>query len=230
MESKVLFEKMLDAFLKSEGGNYFFLSENVIAQTNEVSKEILEELKEKGLTPLPHRSSEFDFKIKEGFVYEIADQKTAERFFEAVTHKNPKKTFDELITETSLESPWNEYKRKIFSNALINWMWKNNIYLPGQILTPDIVLNIADTKSIPDEMLALMPKSCNNCKNTEGLSPLYFKSNVSIENVLMENELRKILLEKGIENFDFLGKMKKDLISACKCPKCESSNIEWDFK
>ncbi len=229
MESNVDFAEILESFLKAEGDNYFFLSEKLIVQTSKVSKEILQELKEKGFTPLPHRSKEFDFKVKEGFVYEITDQKVAEKFFEAVTHKNPKKTFDELIAETNLSNSFNDYRKKIFSDTLINWMGKNSISLPGQVLIPKIEIIIADKKSIPDEMLALMPKSCNKCKNTVGLSPLYFKSNVSIDNVLMENELKKLFLEKGVEHYNFLGETKKDLLSTCKCQKCGSTDINWDF-
>ena len=161
MESNVSFEKILDAFLKSEGENYFFLSGKLIVQTSEATKEILQELKDKGFTPLPHSSKEFDFKVKESFVYEITDQKIAEKFFEAVTHKNPKKTFEELIMETNFSDNWKEYQKNIFKNTLINWLAKNNIMLPNQILIPKIGLITADMKSIPDEMLALKPVLCN---------------------------------------------------------------------
>lgn len=230
MKSYVDFDEILEAFLKSEGENYFFISENLLIQTSKVTKEIIQELKDKGFTPLPHRSKEFDFKVKESFVYEITDQKIAEKFFEAVIHKTPKKSFDELIIETNIADSWILYQKKVFSDTLINWMVKNNVNLPDQILIPTIDISVADKKSIPDEMLALIPKSCNNCKNTEGLYPLYFKTNLSIDNTLMENEIKKILSKKGIAQYEFLGETKKDLISACKCSKCESSDIHWDFR
>lgn len=230
MDSVVSFEKILNSFLISFGDNYFFLSEKLIVSTNEVSKEILTELKDKGFTPLPHRSKEFDSKVKESFVYEINDAKIAEKFFEAVTFKTPKKTFSELLIEFNMNESYKNFEQKMLSDALINWIVKNNISLSVPIPIPKIEINEVDAKTIPDEMKSLTPIICKTCGNETDFEIKYYKITPSCDNILMEDEAKKQLLAKGIENYNFLGETKKELISTAFCKACKSNDITWDFR
>lgn len=230
METNILFEKILNSFLLSTGDNYFFLSEKLIVSTNEVSKEILIELKDKGFTPLPHRSKEFDSKVKESFVYEITDTKIAEKFFEAVTFKTPKKTFTELLTEFNMGESYKNFERKMLSDTLINWIVKNNISLSIPIPIPKIEINEVNAKTIPDEMKSLTPIICKTCGNDNGFEVKYYKITPSCDNMLMEEVAIEQLKALGIENFNFLGETKKELISTAFCKACKSNDINWDFR
>ncbi len=228
METNNSFEKILDAFMSSGDLRYFFISEIIIVEISEITKEKIDHLKEKGFIPLPHKSSEFDHKVKEKFVYELTDQKIAEKFFEAVTFKTPKKTFLELLIEFKMEESFKVFSRKIYSDALINWLIKNNISLKTPLLIPNVEIKIVDEKTIPDEMKSLSPITCNKCQG-KIFDISFYKILPSCDNILLENEAKKQLASKNIENFNFLGETKKELISTAFCKACKSNDITWDF-
>ena len=228
METSNSFEKILGAFMQSGESRYFFMSEIIIVEMPEVTKESLSHLSEKGFIALPHKSKEFDSKAKEKFVYEITDTKIAEKFFEATTFRNPKKTFDELLKEYNMEETYRLFSRKIYSDALINWLFKNNISLKNPIPVPKVEIISADEKTIPDEMKSLSPITCNKCSG-KTFDVFFYKISPSCDNVLIENEARKQLSAKGIENFNFLGETKRELISTAFCKSCKSNDINWDF-
>lgn len=228
METNIPFEKIVNAFLNATSENYFFLSKTIILHTTELTKEQLLELKQLGLIPLPHRSVEFDHKIKEEFVYEITDTKIAEKFFEATSQKNPKKSFEELLTEFNMVQFFKNFEKTIIKNTLINWVVKTGLSLPGQVLTDKIDIKQVEEKVIPDEMKSLSPINCNKCQGkTFDIS--FYKFTPSCDNILMEEEVKQQLLTKGIEKFNFLGNIKHELISTAFCKSCKSNDINWDF-
>ena len=228
METNINFEKIVDAFLNATSENYFFLSKTIILHTTELNKDQLAELRQIGLIPLPHRSIEFDHKIKEEFVYEITDTKIAEKFFESTSQKHPKKTFEELLTEFNMLQNYKVFERKIIKNTLINWTVKAGVNLPGQMLADKTEIKQVEEKTIPDEMKSLSPIKCNKCADTH-FDIFFYKFSPALENVLMEEDAKKQLLTKGIEKFNFLGETRHELISTAFCKNCKSNDITWDF-
>jgi hypothetical protein len=222
MQIKIKFDDIVHAFNSDDS---YMISENEIIQIPDLTKEKVIEMKNKGFIPIPKRSSQFNQSLNEAFVYEIKDPKIAETFFEA-TYKN--RPFGELIKKYELEEGWKNHIFKYSSNAIINWLNKNSINLPGQNLIPKIVLDEIESSKIPDEMSSYQPKQCYSCGNQMNFIVRYFKLNVPSLNILIENEVNLQLKEKGFEKFIFLGKNNKDLIAVTKC-KCGSEEIDWDF-
>jgi len=228
METNIPFEKIVNAFLNANSENYFFLSKTIILHTTELTKESLQELKQLGLIPLPHRSLEFDHKIKEEFVYEITDAKIAEKFFEATSQKHPKKSSEELLIEFNMQENFKAFEKTIIKNTLINWIVKTELSLPGQTLTEKIEIKEVDIKTIPDEMKSLSPIICNKCQG-KNFDIFFYKFTPSCDNILMEQEVKQQLLSKGIEKFNFLGETRHELISTAFCKSCKSNDVDWDF-
>jgi hypothetical protein len=226
MESRALFDDICKAF--ASDGCALLLASGII-HCDILTKEAISELREKEIFIIPRRTKEFDKKAKEEFVYEIADTQIAEQFFEATTHASPKKSFEELILEHNLNDSWERHKRKFYSNALLNWMAKCGISLPGQKLVPEFKIDQVQSSAIPDEMRAFVPIACSKCENSSGFEVKYFKSSLPCENLMMEQEAENLLKSRSIENFHFLGKERKELIAASQCPKCASQDLEWDF-
>jgi hypothetical protein len=229
MESKVSFEEILDAFLSGNNESYSFLMQNSILKCALPTKEQISELKDKGILAIPKKSREFDKKIREKFIYEIQDKTVAEEAFNAVMSDNTA-LFEKLLSEKDLTELFKRHEKKISKDALINWLLKSGIALPGQELNPKIDVNEIEPKEVPEEMKSLMPISCNNCSNNIGFTPQYFKTTLPCDNLLMEERAKTILSEKGFENFNFLGRERKELISAATCPRCKGSDLSWDFK
>jgi len=229
MESTIAFERIIDAFIHSEGDDYFFLSERDLVKKIAATKDSVQQMARDGFACLPHRSKDFENKMREAFVYEIADQKLAEEIFEAAVH-NDGAVFEKAVREKGLSEKWESHKRVFLGHALVNWLVRSNINLPGQVLIPKIEVSEVDAKAVPDEMAALIPISCIKCGNASGFLVRYFKASASCDNLLMEREAERQMREYGFESFMFLGKAKKELIAASKCPKCGSSETNWDFK
>jgi hypothetical protein len=229
METTVPFEKILETFSEN-GDDYHFLSETSIEKRSEVSKDMVQQLSESGLVCIPRKSREFEKKAREDFIYEIADPRTAEKFFESIVHTEPKKSFADLLAEHSLEDAWSRHKKKFDSNALINWLVKSDIALPGQRVSADIRLDAVEPKSIPEEMRAFVPIACNSCGNSAGFIVKYFKTSHPCENLMMEKEASELLLKEGLRRFSFLGRERKEMMATSICPQCQSEDIEWGFR
>jgi hypothetical protein len=229
MESIVPFNQIMDAFSSPEDGSYYFLLSTGLLKTSAPSKDVILELKEKGVVVLPRRSKEFDKKLKESFVFEIKDPKIAEKVFETVLHENDS-GFDALIKELNLSEGYSAHQKKFSYDALLNWLVKSGVGLPGQQLTPAIAISEIDAKGIPDEMTSLVPVSCNKCSNAVGFVVKFFRISPPCDNLLMEAEVRSILSKNGFEEFNFLGKERKEVISASQCPACKGTDLTWDFK
>lgn len=224
------FNNILNAFQSSSDSRYFFMGEKIIVEVADITKESVEYLKDKGFIALPHKSKEFDSKVKEKFVYEIQDSKIAEKFFEAVTFKVPKKCFDELLKEYAMDEHYMLFSKKLYSDALINWLSRNSITLNVPISVPKVEIIKYDESKIPDEMKSFSPISCNECENKKDFEIVYYKFIPSCDNVLMEEDAKKQLSVLNIENFNFLGETKKELISSAFCKTCKSNDISWDFR
>ena len=228
MESNIHFDKLLDAFLHSTATEYSILLKDSILKTSQPTREQATELREKGVYFLPKKSAEFEKKLREEFTYEIKDTKLAEKYFESAIHANYE-TFTNFLSSNALTHEWHEHEKKYSKNALINWLAKSGINLPGQKLIPEIKLAEVEPGAVPDEMKSFVPIKCNACQTSSGFIVTYFKTSINCENLLMENEARRLVHEQGYTYFHFLGSAKKDLIATSKCHHCNSSELEWDF-
>jgi hypothetical protein len=228
MKTTTTFPQVLNYFLY--GDEYYVIAEDHVRVYSSVTREKIQELFNQGQFFIPKKTPEFEKRVQEEFVYTITDTKIAEKLFESVNSLGNAPPFQQQMETLGLMPLWEAHLKKSSSNALINWLVKNDIKVADHdSLAPQIIIISIDNTSIPDEMAAFVPHTCTACSNKESFAVQYFRINQPCENILMEQDAGSAMTEQGL-GWQFLGREKKDLIAASKCPKCNATALEWDFK
>ncbi len=87
-----------------------------------------------------------------------------------------------------------------------------------------------DEVKLPEGWETFGPVACMNCHNTEGLTTRYFELNVPAENMLVEQEIKRMMKETfGVKNYGHIGGGEREILTSSECPKCKSNDIFEDF-
>lgn len=242
MKLNIDFDELMGAFEEANSEHHFFidLEKNELFDINELlddnSEKRLEEInKEKNLI-IPERTSSDDFLLMELFVYEIAkkDFQLSDKFYNEIHKRKPFKRFKEMLDEyPGLKEDWFKFKEKDIRNDIINWLFENKIVLENQMLIPDIKIEELEKDEIekfPEELKDFGPMACMNCDSHYGFKARFFNINQDIENMMIDDEIKKIMNEKyGIKDYGVSTTGKECILTYAKCPKCGSEEIFWDY-
>jgi hypothetical protein len=242
MKINIDFGDLCEAFEICNVSNHFFidLEKNEIISVNEEidddSEKKLEEINENKYIIIPERIPNEDFSIMELFIYEIAEKdfQLSDKFHEAIQKSKPFKRFKELLDEHSeLKDKWFKFKENSIKNDVINWLFENKIILENQRLIPDIKIsemNKEEIEKLPAESKELLPMACLNCENEGHIPSRFFLLNHDNENMMIDEEIKRIMKEEyGINNYGFMATGKELILTYAKCPKCGSEDIFWDY-
>jgi hypothetical protein len=235
------FEEIVDAFEESDALHHYFIDTqtNDIIYVNEAvgenCKTQLEKLEDERFLMIPPRRPKDAFLVMETFVYEtIPDHAVAEKFIEVLGGNRPFSNFkDLLINSPELRKQWFTYERKHLKNEVINWLYENHILLTDQSFIPKIEiqeLTAEDIDRLPNEIKDFKPCVCLRCQNRGEMIARIFSINVPIENLLIEEETKRILKERfGVMHHGVWSGENQDFLTAAHCPRCGCEEILWDY-
>jgi hypothetical protein len=241
MELSIDFEDLVEAFDESDVMHHFFIDtkENTLIYINEDldedADEQLERMDDDRYLMIPTRFPPDDFQIMELFVYEkIQDDAVARQFYQALERKKPFRNFKDLLLDyPELREQWFAYHHEHLRNETINWLCSNNIVLTTQRLIPDIdirELTDDEIRALPREITEYGPVRCMDCQNEKGLVRRLFLINVSPENILIEQETRRIMEEKyHVAHFGWWSGKTPTILTVSRCSNCRSEHVIWDY-
>ncbi len=242
MNLKIDFADLCEAFEMCNVSNHFFidLEKNEIMSINEEidddAEKKLEKINEKKYIVIPERMPNEDFSIMELFIYEIAEKdfQLSDKFYDAIHKSKPFKRFKEMLEEyPEIKNKWFKFKENDIKNDVINWLFENKIILENKKLIPDIEikeLTKEEIEKLPSESKDFLPMACMNCKNEGHIPAKFFIVNCDVENMMIDEEIKRIMKEKyNINDYGVMSTGKETIFTFAKCPKCGSENIFWDY-
>ncbi|MDP2926218.1 MAG: UPF0158 family protein [Nanoarchaeota archaeon] len=242
MKINLNFGDLCEAFEMCNMSHHFFidLEKNEIIDINEEiennAEEKLESINEEKFLIIPERTSNEDYLVMELFVYEIAEKdfQLSDKFYDVIHKSKPFKRFKEILDEyPELKDKWFKFREKQIQNDVINWLFENKIILENQKLIPDIEIKVLDNDEIekfPTELKDFGPMACMNCRNEGLILSRFFSTNCDIENMMIDEEIKRIMKEKyNTKNYGVSSTGKETILTYARCPKCGSEDIFWDF-
>jgi len=178
---------------------------------------------------IPSRSGRDNLVIMELFAFSFGENsKIGGKIFDITQKPLPFKNFHKLLNNNNeLKEKWFAFEDVHLRNDLINWLVAKDISLKD-MQCPEIILIESDKSCLPYEYENLAPIECRDCKS-RNVNAKYYCMNMSINNNLVDKELRNLLEQKGITNYGILARGKDSIVTVARCANCNSYNVSWDL-
>jgi len=234
-------KELIDAFEKSDALHHFFVDTStgrlvsILDSSEQINPQKPVQFDIPRYLKIPSRSPDDVLAIMELFIYDkVHGGATAKRFHQIFGQTEQLRGFMNLLAKSpTLQKQWVFFQRKHLKNEAINWLCSHDFELECPRLIPKISireLTADERKGLPRELKDFRPVACLDCHNTTRLSARLFTCNVGPENMLIENETRRILKERfGVSHHGGWSGGKQDFLTAGKCPQCGSENLFWDY-
>ena len=193
----------------------------------------LEETDNDNFIAFQPRMPQDDINIMQSFAYGLSDFNLAQEFDRSLKGRKPFLNFKALLElHPELREQWLAHRDKEITDEAMDFLFEHDIELEDKSFMP--VIEIREVKpgdvKLPDGWDTFGPVACLKCDNKKGIRTRYFELNTSPENMLIDKEIKKIMLERyGVENYGHIGGGERDILTISECPKCKSTDIFEDF-
>jgi hypothetical protein len=238
MKLKIPFNEIKDAIESARYENHYIIDKkkNKIIFISEIEADYTQKLEEtegKNFICIQPKLPQEDFDIMHSFLYELQDFNLSQELEKVLKKRKPFQQFKIfLIKHPELQEKWYKYKDNELKNKTMNWLFTNKIELEDKSFIPKIEIKELKPNEVklPEGFDGFGPVECMNCKNKKDFKTRYFELNISNDNLLIDNEINKIMEEKyKIKDYGHISGGEKEILTVSECPNCKNTNIFQDF-